>query len=93
MEHITETIMNNVIDLMPQRFDSHGYLEKIIRRYPKEYVKELCRFQDNDDPFLVLHPLVARMLSKSNRVRQTGKVSSPNIGGNVTINESWEKIN
>ena len=93
MEYITDTIMNNGIDHMPQRFDSHDFFKRILRLFPSDYTKELCRFQDHNDPFRILHPMIARWLAGSDRVRQMGKVDSPNIGGNSTSNESWEKLN
>lgn len=92
MEYITDTIVNDVIDQMPQQFDSHDFIKRTTRLFPSDYVKELCRLKNHDDPFLVLHPMIARKLASNDRVRQLGKVDSPNIGGNSTSNESWEKI-
>ena len=92
MEYITDTIINEVIDQMPKKFDSHDFFKKITRLFPSDYVRELCRFKNQDDPFFVLHPMIARKLASNDRLRQMGKVDSPNIGGNSTSNEYWEKI-
>ncbi len=91
MEFITDTVMNNVIDLMPDEFDSHDFIKKMTRQYPSEYANELSLFKDREDPFLVLHPTIARTLASNDRLKQMGKVNSPNIGGNSTSNESWLK--
>jgi len=92
MEYITDKILNDVIDQMPQKFDSHDFFKRMTRLFPSDYVKELCRFKNHSDPFLVLHPMIARKLASDDGLRQMGKVDSPNIGGNSTSNESWEKI-
>lgn len=92
MEFITETIMNNIIDLMPEEFDSHDFIQKMTRQYPSEYANELSIYKDRDDPFLILHPAIARKLASNDRLKQMGKVNSPNIGGKSTSNESWLKL-
>jgi len=92
MEYITNTIINDVIDQMPQKFDSHDFIKRMTRLFPSDYVKELCRFKNHDDPFLVLHPMIARNLAGNDGLKQIGKVDSPNIGGKSTSNESWEEI-
>lgn len=92
MEYIDDVVIDGVLDELPQDFDSHHFFRKLIRMYPSEYTKELSRYQDNADPFLVLHPLIAKELARNGRLRKMGKVTSPNIGGESTSNEAWQKI-
>jgi hypothetical protein len=92
MEFITESIMNDVIDEMPENFDSHDFFRKMNRQKPSKYVEELCFYKDRPDPFFVLHPLIARSLASNDRLKKKGKVKSPNIGGKSTSNESWLKL-
>lgn len=93
MEYITDTIINSVLDEMPDDFDTHAFIERLTRLYPSDYTKELCRYKDYDDPFLVLHPLIGKALASNGRVQKMGKVDSPNIGGRSTSNEAWRKVN
>ena len=92
MEYITNTIINSVLDEMPDDFDTHAFIERMTRLYPSDYTKELCRFKDHDDPFLVLHPMIGKALAGNDRVKKMGKVDSPNIGGKSTSNEAWRKV-
>lgn len=91
MEYIDDAVMNRVLDELPQDFDSHHFFRRLIRMYPSEYTKELSRHQNRADPFRVLHPLIANSLAHNNRLRKMGKVTSPNIGGESTANEAWQK--
>lgn len=91
MQYIDSTIMDRVLDALPQDFDSHHFIRRLIRMYPSNYTRELARYQDNEDPFLALHPQIAQALARNSRVRKMGKVDSPNIGGESTSNEAWEK--
>jgi len=93
MKYLSESIIDNVIDFLPTEFDSHAFFKKLIRQYPSEYASELCRFKHHADPFFVLHPQLARQLTKNKKIKQNGKVYSVNIGGKNTINESWIKSN
>ena len=92
MEFITDAMIDQIIDQMEPEFDTHDFLQELMRRFPQAYTHELYRFESRPDPFRVLHPLIARALSSSQRLIQQGKTGSDNIRGRVTPNESWQRL-
>ncbi len=93
MQHITDGILRQAVDLQGQVFDTHDVIETITRLAPQEYTLELNRYVNSDDPILSIHPQVGQRLATfTDVIRPMGKVTSTNIGGNETLNDTWEKL-
>ncbi len=93
MEFIDHRIVDEVIEYMPNEFNTHSFIQELMRQRPREYTRELYRFESRVDPFFVLHPQIARIIARNERVCKQGKVYTRNIRGRITRNESWRRLN
>ena len=76
-----------------EEFDSHAVIFWIARNRPRPYVQDLyLALQDDGDPFVNLHTAIGRRLDRMPSIRGRGKRSSPNVRGEVTSCEVWERV-
>ncbi len=93
MQYLTGSILNDTVNaIQNQRFDSHELIRMLMRRYPKEYVRELHANINADDPIQTTHAQIGRSLLDVSTIRSIGRNLSPNIRGETTECEKWEKI-
>jgi len=72
-------------------FDSHAFILKLAKAYQRLYVEALSA-TDGYDPFRQVHGQIANRLAKhTDLVTALGKVTSPNIFGDPSSNEQWER--
>ena len=80
-----------VISVMPTRFDSHKFIQKLAELHQSEYISALQDYIMTPTPFQSLHKQIAKELKKSGYVRHIGNVPSANIFGKINSNAQWEK--
>jgi hypothetical protein len=86
MMFIDDVIIDQVLDEMPTDFNTHHFVQRLMRLYPSDCVEELREQRDTRDPAVALHPLVAQTLAQHRHVRCVERIASPQPGG-----ESWQK--
>ena len=91
---ITDSILEEGIRAQPvDDFDTHDIIFWISRNCPRPYVQDLyLALQDEGDPFINLHTAIGRRLDRMPPIRGRGKHSSPNVRGEVTSCEVWERV-
>lgn len=95
MDFITDDIIRQAIGLQETDvFDTHDVIQTIMQIAPQEYAEQLHQYGDNPDPFVVLHPQIARrMAGLEDVVRPSGeKVQSRNVRGPTTPCERWQRV-
>ncbi len=86
MEYIDEVIIDRVLDEMPPDFETHHFVQRLMRLYPADCAEELRGCRDTRDPAVALPPLVAETLAHNRRVRRVERVTFAPPG-----RESWQK--
>ena len=93
-EDLTKGIIQQVIDELPDEFDSHEFLRKLMTIAPRVYVNQLKVKLDTGavDPIQTAHSEIAKRLDKVGLLRKLDTVRSMNIRGEVTENQLWQKL-
>ena len=84
-----------IISELPGSFDSHEFIQRLIKKDEEGYVRELhgC-IKSKNGIFRNFHSRIGQYLSKNREtigIRSTGKVSSENIKDYISNNEGWKK--
>lgn len=92
-EDLTEDIIRQVIAELPDEFDSHEFLRKLMTIEPRVYTALLKKKLDSDigDPIQVAHSGIGRKLSDSPLLEKGERRSSMNVRGQKTDNQVWRK--
>lgn len=89
-----ETHFAQIVDALPDEFDSHDFIIELAHEYQKVYVRALGQYPDSDQPFQTVHGQIAKRLEKHKElVTKQGKFPSPNIFRRETPAENWVKTN
>jgi hypothetical protein len=93
MKDRVDTIRNEIIGDLPDTiFDSHDFIKRFARKFETDYVQFLGVYRQ--EPFKTVHGQIAKFLSENKeflRIKDDGKVVSPNIFGDKSENENWIK--
>ena len=88
-----DDVFEQVLDHMPDSFDSHDFIFEMMRRFPREYTLSLYEYRRSKDPIQTLHQMIGRKLvGFSDRIRTDQKKSSQNVRGLPSENLRWAKI-
>lgn len=88
-----EAVFSTVIDTMGNKFNSHEFILALAHQHQQLYVRALATFADTEYPFMSLHGQVARRLSQSGLVHDTGKdVRSRDIFRQMNEARLWQKF-
>ena len=88
-----DSIRTEIVDNLNSPFDSHQFDQKFAQRFEADYIGFLNDYR-GDGAFREVHKQIAQSLSRYEAVlglTKTGKVRSPNIFGEITEVERWEK--
>ncbi len=91
MQKIDEQLLRSVIAELPQVFDSHDVIRKIMSLDPRTYADKLGG-TGGQDPIQYLHSEIGRDLARLPEIRKTRRLDSPNVRSGSTENQEWEKI-
>ena len=83
-----------IIKELPNSFDSHQFIQKFARRFEVEYVWYLSQY--DKEPFRKVNMQIGRFLSENKdllKIKDMGEWDSPNVFGDLTKNEYWQKCN
>ena len=88
-----DEVFEQVLDHMPDSFDSHDFIFEMMRRFPREYTSSLYECRRSKDPIQTLHAKIGRkLLEFSDVIRKVDRKSSRNVRGLPSGNQHWEKI-
>jgi hypothetical protein len=89
LDVIRDEIIKNITT---EKFDSHEFIRNFIKRYEVEYVQFLHAYQK--EPFRNVNAQIGKFLSEhqvSLQIKDDGVTKSPNVFGDTSQNERWEK--
>jgi hypothetical protein len=87
-----ETVFPQIIQQMPDEFDSHEFILELAHQYQRLYVSALVQYVDNDRPFQTVHGEIARRLLKYPMlVTKIGERNSEDIFRQVNSAAVWRK--
>ena len=88
-----DEVFEQVLDHMPESFDSHDFIFEMMRRFPREYTLSLYEYRRSKDPIQTLHQMIGRKLvSFGDRIVKDDRKSSQNVRGLPSENMHWAKI-
>ena len=93
MKHITVSHLEPILERLTGPFDSHQLERELLRHNLHAFASELLEHRD----VTVFSSQFARWFDRAfgeatGKVRQTRKAPSPNLFGNETDKQEWEKI-
>jgi hypothetical protein len=88
-----EAVYEQVIALMPNKFDSHEFILKLAQEHQQLYVKALIGYVDSERPFQTVHGQIAmRLLKFPNLVTRVGEHISKDIFLQESSAIQWQKV-
>lgn len=95
VEKLLDDCAGSVIKSLPNQFDSHKFIFKLMEQQEKEYIKTLFEFIGCDSGvFREFHRQIGVYLSEHQTILKINKVGishSMNVKGYESENASWEK--
>ena len=85
-----------VIHNLPTEFDSHDFINSYLTLFEREYVNMLMENIECDGIFRIVNSKIGRFLVDNQselHIDKDIRVSSPNVRGHMTENQSWRKTN
>lgn len=84
---------SEIVDMMPDEFNSHDFILKLVQRYQRFYVQALSEYANNNQPFLTVHGEIAKRLKKRyDLVKHIDNKTSKNIFGLDSDAAVWRKV-
>ena len=82
-----------IIDAMPDTFNSHQFILALAQRYQRQYIELLYTYRASDGPFRDTHNKLAKGLNRfPERVAKGERVNSVDIFGGSGDVRQWSKI-
>ncbi|MCK4575165.1 hypothetical protein KAU34_02015 [candidate division WOR-3 bacterium] len=91
MRILRDEQVNEILKLLPEKFDSHAFIFEFMKKYPRDYTKELCKYKDSNDPIRIFHAEIGKLLKRNPNLNALGKNSTINVRGLHSDNEKWHK--
>jgi len=87
-----EAVYEQVIALMPNKFDSHEFILKLAQKYQQLYVQALVEYVSNERPFQIVHGQIAmRLLKYPHLITRVGEHISKDIFLQESSATLWQK--
>ena len=88
-----EAVYEQVIALMPDKFDSYEFILKLAQEHQQLYVKALIEYVESERPFQIVHSQIAmRLLKYPNLITRVGDHISRDIFLQENIATQWQKV-
>ncbi len=82
-----------IVELMPDKFDSHDFIMRLSQENQKLYILALYENRNKVRPFETVHKAIAKRLKKhTDLVEQEGYKSSRNIFGLENRVAKWRRV-
>jgi hypothetical protein len=90
---LLEAVYEQVIALMPNKFDSHEFILKLAQEHQRLYVQALVEYADSERPFQIVHGQIAmRLLKYPNLITRIGEHISKDIFLQENTATLWQKV-
>jgi hypothetical protein len=87
-----EAVYEQVIALMPNKFDSHEFILKLAQEHQRLYVQALVEYAKSERPFQIVHGQIAmRLIKYPNLVTKIGEHISKDIFLQENTATLWQK--
>jgi hypothetical protein len=87
-----EACYEQVIALMPNKFDSHEFILKLAQEHQRLYVQALVEYAESERPFQIVHGQIAmRLIKYPNLVTRVGEHISKDIFLRENTATLWQK--
>lgn len=91
MNNVSDDMIRALIQEMPEVFDSHALIFRIMQRHPQEYVRDaFALINENNDPIHLLHMRLGARFEGLG-LTKTRRVTSTNVRGENTENQDWRR--
>jgi len=88
-----EAVYEQVIALMPDKFDSYEFILKLAQEHQQLYVKALIEYAESERPFQIVNAQIAmRLLKYPNLVTRVGEHISKDIFLQESSATLWQKV-
>ena len=88
-----EAVYEQVIALMPDKFDSYEFILKLAQEHQQLYVKALIEYAESERPFQIANAQIAmRLLKYPNLVSRVGEHISKDIFLQESSATLWQKV-
>ena len=88
-----EAKYEEIVNWMPDEFDSHEFILKLAQEHQRLYVQALYTYKDNNQPFQSVHKEIAKRLKKRiDLVKYLRSEPSDNIFGLKSKAAVWHKV-
>ncbi len=91
MANVTDQILAEAIESLPDVFDSHAVIRKVMTRSSPAIRRRLRVPLAGSDPILIFHASIGSRLAAFGSIMKTKKVLSTNVRGQETENQQWRK--
>lgn len=91
---ITLQQAQRIINELGDEFDSHGFIEKYMSLFERDYVNNLVEKIESDHIFRTVNASIGRFLAdnqKDLRIAKNDRETSKNVKGNDSENQGWVK--
>lgn len=90
---LLEAVYEQVIALMPNKFDSHEFILNLAQEHQRLYVQALVEYADSERPFQIVHGQIAmRLLKFPNLITRVGEHISKDIFLRENTAIVWQKV-
>ena len=84
---------DEIVNLMPEKFDSHDFILELAHKYQKLYIQALYEQRNKKKPFETVHKAIGKRLKKRvDLVKHLRARSSRNIFGFDNDVAFWQKV-
>lgn len=88
-----ESVYEQIIDLMPDTFDSHEFILKLAQEHQRLYVQALIAYAESERSFQIVHGQIAmRLLDRPDLVTKIGERISKDIFLQDNSAALWRKV-
>ncbi len=93
MTPVTTEILLSIIELMPDRFDTHAIEHAMIEHFPVAFANGLLSYKDSGYPLHVFSQQLALRVDREfvHLLEKTTKIESLNLTGKLCENQEWRK--
>ena len=93
MQFLTAQMMADGINQLDDRFDAHAVEKRVLRLHTNEFAQELMRYATSTDQLRQFSAAFAKSVDSTfnAQIVQTQKVNSENLGGELSMNQEWQK--
>jgi len=94
MQHVSDQMLADVINVLPNVFDTHAVEQRVLRNQPVAAAREILEHQHNGDVLRQFSATFSKRIAAAfpGQIEKVSKVVSPNLGGRESDNQQWRRV-